>query len=187
MNGLVSSFIYVLKVCFPREMPGSYLCVPRNEIVQPHYFKNIIKMFCLPIPFLHSYICERFIYFQDRSVYFSAAKYVDRSWEYINCSQTHERRNCGWGCAIPFLGIHKLDFRHSVELYTSGHWDGIKQCWIWATYKDHCSLDYILYCIFSLCMCLGWLLCTLRSPVNRGIHTDYSQLIHGCLRGTEHR
>ncbi len=32
--------------------------------------------------FLHSYICERFIYLQDRSFYFSAAKYVDRSWEY---------------------------------------------------------------------------------------------------------
>jgi hypothetical protein len=34
--------------------------------------------------FLHSYLCERLIYFQDRSVYFSAAKYVDRSWKYIN-------------------------------------------------------------------------------------------------------
>ncbi len=31
--------------------------------------------------FLHSYICERFIYFQDRSVYSAAGKYVDRSWE----------------------------------------------------------------------------------------------------------
>ncbi len=40
--------------------------------------------------------------------------YVDRSWEYINRSQTHE---CGnWDCcrAIPFLGIHKWDFRCSV-------------------------------------------------------------------------
>jgi hypothetical protein len=42
--------------------------------------------------FLHSYICERFIYFQDRSVYFAAAKSVDRSWEYIIRPQTHE---CG--------------------------------------------------------------------------------------------
>jgi hypothetical protein len=39
--------------------------------------------------FLHSYICERFIYFQDRSAYSAAGKYVDRSWEYINRSQTH--------------------------------------------------------------------------------------------------
>ena len=28
-------------------------------------------------------------------------KYVDRSWEYINCSQTHECGNRGWGRAIP--------------------------------------------------------------------------------------
>jgi hypothetical protein len=39
-------------------------------------------MFCLPVPSL-VYICERFIYFQDRSAYSAAGKYVDRSWEYI--------------------------------------------------------------------------------------------------------
>jgi hypothetical protein len=38
--------------------------------------------------FLHSYVCERLIYPQDRSV---AGKYVDRFWEYIICSQTDER------------------------------------------------------------------------------------------------
>ncbi len=32
-------------------------------------------------------------------------KYVDRSWEYINRSQTHEYGNRGWGCAIPRKGI----------------------------------------------------------------------------------
>ncbi len=37
--------------------------------------------------FLHSYVCERFIFFQDWSAYSAAGKYVDRSWEYINCSQ----------------------------------------------------------------------------------------------------
>ncbi len=47
---------------------------------------------------------------------YSAGKYVDRSWEYINRSQTHE---CGiWDCgrAIPFLGTHKWDFSCSVCL-----------------------------------------------------------------------
>jgi hypothetical protein len=41
-----------------------------------------------------SNICEIFIYFQDRSACSAAWKYVDQSysWEYINCSQTHE---CG--------------------------------------------------------------------------------------------
>jgi hypothetical protein len=55
-----------------------------------------------------------FIYFQDRSAYFAAAKYVEQSWEYTNHSQTHKCRNCDWGRAIPFLGIHKLDFRYSA-------------------------------------------------------------------------
>ncbi len=34
--------------------------------------------------FCHSYIWEKFIYFQDRSAYSAAGKYVNRSWEYIN-------------------------------------------------------------------------------------------------------
>ncbi len=33
-----------------------------------------------------------FIYFQDRSVNFAAAKYADWSWEYINRSQIHSKR-----------------------------------------------------------------------------------------------
>ncbi len=39
-----------------------------------------------------TYICERFIYFQDHSAYFAAGKYVNRPLEYINRSRTHE---CG--------------------------------------------------------------------------------------------
>ncbi len=35
-------------------MSGSYLCIPRNESVQPPYFQNKIIMFCLPIPTLIS-------------------------------------------------------------------------------------------------------------------------------------
>jgi hypothetical protein len=41
-------------------------------------------------------------------------KYVDRSWEYINCSQTHECVNWGWGRAIPRKGIYKRNCRCSV-------------------------------------------------------------------------
>ncbi len=41
-------------------------------------------------------------------------KYVDRSWDCINRSQTHECGNWGWGHAIPRKGIHKWDFRCSV-------------------------------------------------------------------------
>jgi hypothetical protein len=42
--------------------------------------------------FLHSCFCERFTYSPDRSAYSDAGKWVDRTWEYINRSQTHE---CG--------------------------------------------------------------------------------------------
>jgi hypothetical protein len=56
----------------------------------------------------HSCVCERFIYSRDRFASFCCRKYVDRSWEYINCSQTtHER---GLSRAIPRKGIHKWDF-----------------------------------------------------------------------------
>ncbi len=41
-------------------------------------------------------------------------KYVDRSWEYINRSQTQECGNRGWGRAIPRKGIYKRNCRCSV-------------------------------------------------------------------------
>jgi hypothetical protein len=44
-------------------------------------FQNRIITFCLPVPTLILYICERFLYFQDQSAYFAAGKYVDRSWD----------------------------------------------------------------------------------------------------------
>jgi hypothetical protein len=55
--------------------------------------------------FPHSCICERFIYYNDWSAYFAAAKLADRSREYINRSQIHECRNGERGCAVAFLGI----------------------------------------------------------------------------------
>jgi hypothetical protein len=42
--------------------------------------------------FPHLCVCGRFIYLHDRSAYSATGKYVDRSWEYINRSQTQE---CG--------------------------------------------------------------------------------------------
>jgi hypothetical protein len=46
------------------------------------------------------------IYSHNRSAYSAAGKNVNRSWEYINRSQTHECGNWDWGRAIPFLGIY---------------------------------------------------------------------------------
>ncbi len=55
------------------------------------------------------------IYIFPQSVcLFCWRKYVDRSWDYINRSQTYECWNWGWGRAIPRKGIHKWDFRYSV-------------------------------------------------------------------------
>ncbi len=73
--------------------------VPRKGIARPQ--SN------LP----NSRVCERFIYSHNRSAYSAAGKYVGWSWEYINRSQIHECGHWDWGCAIPFLGTHKWDFR----------------------------------------------------------------------------
>ncbi len=93
----------------------SELCIPSNETARPRS------------RFLHSCICDRFIYSQDRSAYLAAAKQAERSWEYINRSQIQE---CGnWetehynslleitrlrGCAFSFQVIHKCE----PDIYT---------------------------------------------------------------------
>jgi len=46
--------------------------------------------------------------------HFCWRKYVDRSWEDINRSQTHECGNWGWGRAIPRKGMYKRNCRCSV-------------------------------------------------------------------------
>ncbi len=46
---------------------------------------------------------------------------MDRSWEYINGSQTHECGNWDWGRAIPRKGIHKWNFPCSVQYKTVGN------------------------------------------------------------------
>ncbi len=63
--------------------------------------------------FLHSCICERIIYSHDGYAFFCWRKYVDRSWDYINRSQTHECGNWGWVRAIPRKGIYKRNCRCS--------------------------------------------------------------------------
>ncbi len=55
-----------------------------------------------------------FYMFPQLTCLFCCRKYVDRSWEYENRSQTHESGNSDWGRAIPRKGIQKWDFRCSV-------------------------------------------------------------------------
>ncbi len=42
---------------------------------------------------IHIYMSVSDLYFNDRSAYSAAGKYVERSWEYINHSQTHKCEN----------------------------------------------------------------------------------------------
>ncbi len=92
-------------------MYGSHLCFPINET-------DISKteLWCSVSQFLHSYICERFTYFQDMSAYSAAGIYVFKSWEFINRPQTYKSGNWDRGRAIPRKGIHKWYFSCSVGI-----------------------------------------------------------------------
>ena len=63
--------------------------------------------------FPHSCVSVQIIFPQSVCL-FCWKKYVDRSWDYINRSQTHECRNWDWGRAIPRKGIHKWNCLCSV-------------------------------------------------------------------------
>ncbi len=64
---------------------------------------------------ISAFMCLWPIYIFPRWVcLFCWRKYVDRSWEYINRSQTHECGNWGWGRAIPRKGIYKRNCRCSA-------------------------------------------------------------------------
>jgi hypothetical protein len=90
-------------ICAANEGPVSiqYKCLvpiyvfPEMKLFVPKQNYNVLSP-----SFLHSYICESFIYSQDRSAYSPAGKYVGRSWEYINRSQT-QKKNVGIGTERP--------------------------------------------------------------------------------------
>ncbi len=65
--------------------------------------------------FPHSPVSVSDLYIPTIDMPVCCRKYVDRSWEYINHSQTHECGNWDWGRAIPRKGIHKWDFRCSAH------------------------------------------------------------------------
>ncbi len=65
---------------------------------------------------ISTFMCLWAIYIFPRWVFlFCWRKYVDRSWEDINRSQTHEYWNWDQGRAIPKKGIHNWVFRCSVK------------------------------------------------------------------------
>ncbi len=73
---LVPTFHWLQGKCTYRK---SNLCIPGKELSQSQ--------------FLHWCVCEQFVYSQDRSRYWAAAKKTDRSWKCIILSQIFECRN----------------------------------------------------------------------------------------------
>ncbi len=64
---------------------------------------------------ISTFMCLWAIYIFLQSIcLFCWRKYVDKSWKYINRSQTHECGNLYWDRAIFWKGIHKRDFRFSA-------------------------------------------------------------------------
>ncbi len=111
-----------------------------NTVCVTHCNENPIyvfpgKEFARPqSQFPRSCVCERFIYSQDRSTYFPAAEWEDRSREFINRSNTHDCGNWDWGHAIPFLGIFVANFWNcvyavqeckTVQMPSCGFWRGV--------------------------------------------------------------
>jgi hypothetical protein len=103
---------------------GQRYCTHCKERIQKIWNKFSQKRNCaakVPI----STLCLWAIYIFPHSIcLFCCRKYVGRSLEYINRSQTHECGNWDWGRAIPRKGTHKWDFRciawieHSITLDT---------------------------------------------------------------------
>jgi hypothetical protein len=109
-----SSFLwFILRIGSNGE---KFLYIHCTDTIPKIWHKYSQKRNCAASVPVSTFMClyERFINSHDRAAYSAAGKYVDRSWEYIICSQTRECGNWDCGHAIPFLGIHKWDFRCSV-------------------------------------------------------------------------
>ncbi len=117
----------------------SYLSIPRKEIARPQS------------QFPHS--CVRGI--------------ADRSWEYINCSQTHECGNWDWDLAIPFLGIKSFIFGTNAVSYIFS-WS---QCDESKKLLFNMYLFYLIWSLIAVACRIG-LTCT--SNKSKSISSFYS-------------
>jgi hypothetical protein len=77
--------------------------ISRSSTLQRHNTENSKQMF--PEKELRGLSPNSYIHV----FYSSAGKYVDRSREYINRSQTHECGNWDWGRAVPLLGNRSIE------------------------------------------------------------------------------
>ncbi len=98
-----------------------WICIGYRHTVSCYTAKNQYRKFKTNIPRkgivpISTFMWLWAIYIFPRSIcLFCCRKYVYRSWEYINRSQTHECGNWDWGRTIPRKGIYKLDFLCSVR------------------------------------------------------------------------
>ncbi len=151
----------------------SNLWIPRNETVQPPYFV---------------------IYFQDQSVYFAAAKHVDRSWEYNNRSQTYECGSWDWDRAWKgkeyingiFVAVCDGDLppSHSISRHSSRYCSFCTEDQIWTSF----SAIYTVGEKFSKTITLTALVETFYRPV-LSLHLPFFKYASvneaskvGCLR-----
>ncbi len=103
-NGVLHFFLAFSNEPYTQQR-RSDLCNSRKETARPRS------------KFRRSGICERLIYFHDRSIYFAGANQVQRCWDYINRSQIHKFGNWERGIAASFLGTHKsfsLQYRWKI-------------------------------------------------------------------------
>jgi hypothetical protein len=67
--------------------------------------KNSQKRNCAATFHIHVSVSVLYIHHDQSAYVFCCRKYVDRSWEYIHRSQTHECGNWGFGGSTPRTGI----------------------------------------------------------------------------------
>ncbi len=88
-------------------------------------------------PNFHIYVPVSDLIFPGSVHIFPAAEQTDRSWEYVNLSQTNEFGN--WDCdrTIPFLEIFVSNFRYwffSVMMYCKTQYENIQKEFDWFPY-----------------------------------------------------
>ncbi len=94
---LVILTLYITEACLSKTYNSLIFQIKDTEapfVMRPPPHPPLQGKFHLYIPFLgiarpqsqfpHSCVCKGFIFSQDRSTYFPAAEWADRSWKYIN-------------------------------------------------------------------------------------------------------